>query len=110
MAATSVNQAEKEEKSIWQPSMQRWVWQSGVEMGNDDSGASIEQQQAQIQEQDDDVENDDSESDEEDEEVDAVMRHALAKYVWHEDLEWDANGSGRLIVVGDVHGMVHELK
>jgi len=104
MAATSVNQAEKEEKSIWQPSMQRWVWQSGVEMGVDD-GAVEEEQEAQMQEMEDD-----SETDEEDEEMDAAMKSGLAKYVWHEDLEWDADGSGRLIVVGDVHGMVDQLK
>ena len=34
----------------------------------------------------------------------------LAKYLWHQDLEWDADGSGRLIVIGDVHGMVDALK
>lgn len=34
----------------------------------------------------------------------------FAKYLWHRDLNWDADGSGRLIVVGDVHGMVKSLK
>lgn len=35
---------------------------------------------------------------------------SLASYVWHKDLEWDVEAPGRLIVVGDVHGMVDELK
>jgi hypothetical protein len=87
--------------------MQRWVWESGVQMGND---RDSQKQQAQLQqEQEDDEENDDT-TDDEDEQVDAEMKHGLAKYIWHEDLEWDAEGSGRLVIVGDVHGMVDELK
>jgi hypothetical protein len=109
MAATSVDQAGKDGKSVWQPSMQRWVWESGVEMGNsnDDEQAA---QQVHMQEQEEEGDTIASETDEEDEQVDAELKSGLAKYIWHEDLEWDADGSGRLIVVGDVHGMVDQLK
>lgn len=34
----------------------------------------------------------------------------FAKYLWHRDLEFDIEGNGRLIIVGDVHGMIDELK
>ena len=37
----------------------------------------------------------------------------LGKYVWHSDLEsWDdtSEKGGRLIVIGDVHGMLESLK
>lgn len=108
MAATSANQAGKEGKSVWQPSMQSWVWESGVDMGKlDDEGAA---QQSQMQEQEEEGEMNASETDEDDEQANAEINSGLAKYIWHEDLEWDADGSGRLIVVGDVHGMVDQLK
>lgn len=34
----------------------------------------------------------------------------LSRYLWHGDLDWDADGNGRLIIVGDVHGMGKVLK
>lgn len=117
MAATNVSQSENEEKKIWQPSMQRWVWESGVEMGNNDD-VSLQGQETQMLGQeiqeivDNDGENgsDGDDIDLEDEEAEATMKSGLAKYIWHQDLEWDADGSGRLIVVGDVHGMLDQLK
>lgn len=33
-----------------------------------------------------------------------------APYLWHRDLEWDINTPGRLIVIGDVHGMLSTLQ
>ena len=45
-----------------------------------------------------------------DDEVEEQSVSSLASYVWHKDLEWDVDAPGRLIVVGDVHGMVDELK
>ena len=34
----------------------------------------------------------------------------LGRYLWHADLKFKSAGSGRLIVVGDVHGMADSLK
>ena len=51
-----------------------------------------------------------SSSDDEDTPEELASIDSLAHYVWHQDLEWDADGFGRLIVIGDVHGMVDALK
>lgn len=116
MAATESSNANKDKKGGWAPSMQRWVWQG--DGGGNIRTATMKEQQAVNQEEElqtlDEAEqatsSDAVETDSEDENVDAEMKSSLAKYIWHEDLEWDADGSGRLIVVGDVHGMIGELK
>lgn len=86
-------------------------------MGNNND-VSLQGQETQMLGQeieeivDDDGEdgNDGDDIDPEDDEAEALMKSGLAKYIWHQDLEWDADGSGRLIVVGDVHGMLDQLK
>lgn len=113
MAATETSTSAKDKKEVWEPAMQRWVWESSVEMGS--ATVAGQDEQAQKQESEvaalDETENDDgADSDGEDDKVDTEMKSGLSKYIWHEDLEWDADGSGRLIVVGDVHGMIKELK
>lgn len=37
-------------------------------------------------------------------------QHDFGRYLWHADLAYDPASSGRLIVVGDVHGMVDSLR
>ncbi|KAH9812703.1 Metallo-dependent phosphatase-like protein [Melampsora americana] len=32
------------------------------------------------------------------------------RYVWHRELDWNPTNSTRLIIIGDIHGMVHSLK
>lgn len=111
MAATESTNAAKDKKEVWEPTMQRWVWESGIEMGN----PMTEDEQAQKQEMEiealDEVDDDsEEETDGEDDKAETEMKSGLTKYIWHEDLEWDADSSGRLIIVGDVHGMINELK
>jgi len=80
---------------------QGWVYGSGNRQTtatppSDDEGEQI-----------DGIEEDEGE---EDARIDTSSIDRYSKYIWHKDLEWDAEGSGRLIVIGDVHGMVHVLK
>jgi hypothetical protein len=118
MACTDSNTGKDEGELLATSSPQRWVWESSIDMdGNYDATAvgkgKLNQEQAsQHGEEEDALREDGAEldSEEDDDSIDEQSKAGLAKYVWHEDLEWDADGSGRLIIVGDVHGMVDELK
>lgn len=48
----------------------------------------------------------------EDDDIALVSRRPtdLARYLWHTDVAWDTRSDGRLIFVGDVHGMVSSLR
>lgn len=72
-----------------------------------DGASSEEEDDEDITEEDDDEDNE--------EELDSesyleYARNDLSRYTWHEDLPWDVEGDGRLIVIGDVHGMVDSVK
>jgi len=116
MACTDTNTGKDEGELLLQTAgspPQRWVWESSIDMNGYDAGARLGQEQIPPQGEEDalkdEVQDGDSDA-EEDDTIDEQGKAGLAKYVWHEDLEWDADGSGRLMVVGDVHGMVDELK
>lgn len=87
---------------------QTWVTGQPVEMGSSssdtESGLLVEEAASEYGEEPA------SDDDEDDTSLVQQSVSSLASYVWHKDLEWDVDQPGRLIVVGDVHGMVDELK
>lgn len=99
--------------------LQSWVTGTEpVEMGSDRKGrvgeAAVAQEDSDEngdgKEEEEESASDDNGDDEEDAGFTAQSVSSLASYIWHKDLEWDIEQPGRLIVVGDVHGMVDELK
>ena len=80
--------------------------QPSTSTSNDD-GLQTSETDEELEEDDDD---DDTTADAQDVEDDGVGLEQFRKYTWHKDLEWDVDGPGRLIIVGDVHGMVDTVK
>ena len=74
-----------------------------------DGAASVDAQEEDAEEESEGP-GSDSESEETLDEAHTQSTTDFAKYLWHRDLEFDVEGNGRLIIVGDVHGMIDELK
>jgi len=86
-----------------------WVFPNKQQPSASNSNYENEAMEDEV-EKDDEDEDEDTAIDAEDVEEDDVGLEQFRKYTWHKDLEWDADGSGRLIIVGDVHGMVDAVK
>ena len=88
---------------------QGWVTGQAVEMGIDNRKGQAEDVDEAVAANAEEYGEEES-SDEDDSGVNEQSVSSVASYVWHKDLEWDVETPGRLIIVGDVHGMVDELK
>lgn len=87
---------------------QGWVYpgQANPQQGKNDDGRGSETWTTSPQ----NGEGEDEDQDEDPVDPSSSSLDEFAKYLWHRDLEWDAAGSGRLIIVGDVHGMLDALR
>lgn len=100
----------------WKESLGSWVGGGRTVGWGDEVGFSSTSEPLH---EDDDDDDDDEVEDDADEErplgygVESYDRD-YAKFLWHEDLEdttWDGRGKGgRLIVIGDLHGMFESFK